>query len=554
MAISCNKIKILWVSEMHHTGFGNVNKVILDELKNYPQFEISILAVNNPYSREDMSSFIKSNYPFFANIWANEINGLMLDLFHPHSRDAVVAQLYGMYDLIKIAKIYQPDILFFLNDIIASQYLILKRYFPHTRFIGYFPIDSGGFAPKTLNELDEFDHIISVTKYGLNEIKKGINRNIPLYILYHPLPLDDFYPLYNRYHDKNIKQQLRKKWNIPSQNFTILNINKNQKRKRLDLTFDVFNRFWNKHPDSTLVLKTNIYSAGSVLDDGCNIVKFIEQKYPNMCGNIVIIDDKLSNNQLNEIYNLADVFLTTTMGEGWGLTPCEALLAGSPVLVPNNTAYIEIFDDDQKYSVDEIVVANIDQSPPKSDSHLLYASIQRKVVPEEKNEWLPVIQDSPKPCIIIHPNADNSMTVSDELRDISINNITFKTVGQFTNMINVKQFLDVFLPQTNYNIIHIIIQVGENYQFLRQVLNDHLTEFIITSSEFKVLQMELNNIIKCFLLNYPPADLDEIVTKLENIYHNPPIEKTLEKRKWFEENCNVSTITRQLVDILEKCK
>ena len=50
----------------------------------------------------------------------------------------------------------------------------------------------------------------------------------------------------------------------------------------------------------------------------------------------------LSDGQLADLYRAADCFLTTTLGEGWGLPITEALACGCPVAVPEHTACREI--------------------------------------------------------------------------------------------------------------------------------------------------------------------------------------------------------------------
>lgn len=51
---------------------------------------------------------------------------------------------------------------------------------------------------------------------------------------------------------------------------------------------------------------------------------------------------KLPEADLNRIYNAADLLITTTLGEGWGLSITEALAAGCPVAVPDHTSCGEI--------------------------------------------------------------------------------------------------------------------------------------------------------------------------------------------------------------------
>jgi glycosyltransferase involved in cell wall biosynthesis len=46
--------------------------------------------------------------------------------------------------------------------------------------------------------------------------------------------------------------------------------------------------------------------------------------------------------ELAEKYQCADVFVSTTKGEGWGLTITEAMACGIPVIAPNHTSIKEI--------------------------------------------------------------------------------------------------------------------------------------------------------------------------------------------------------------------
>jgi glycosyltransferase involved in cell wall biosynthesis len=45
---------------------------------------------------------------------------------------------------------------------------------------------------------------------------------------------------------------------------------------------------------------------------------------------------------VNKVYNASDVFLTTTLGEGWGLTYSEAAACKLPVIAPYTTSFMEM--------------------------------------------------------------------------------------------------------------------------------------------------------------------------------------------------------------------
>ena len=64
--------------------------------------------------------------------------------------------------------------------------------------------------------------------------------------------------------------------------------------------------------------------------------------------NILFSTNKLSREELNYLYNLADVQMLLTSNEGWGLTITEAILTGTPIIA-NTTGGMQ----DQMRFVDE---------------------------------------------------------------------------------------------------------------------------------------------------------------------------------------------------------
>src|SRR5262249_41913093 len=97
--------------------------------------------------------------------------------------------------------------------------------------------------------------------------------------------------------------------------FIVLNVSKNEPRKRLDLTIEGFARFArDKPPDVYLWLHTeprtpgqNIYAAAA----GAGIETRLLVTTSGS-GNAA-----LSDAQLNDIYNACDVGLNTAVGEAW---------------------------------------------------------------------------------------------------------------------------------------------------------------------------------------------------------------------------------------------
>ena len=51
---------------------------------------------------------------------------------------------------------------------------------------------------------------------------------------------------------------------------------------------------------------------------------------------------------MNSLYNVADLVISSTLGEGWGLSCTEAMQCKTPVLFPRNTSLLEMIGADEE--------------------------------------------------------------------------------------------------------------------------------------------------------------------------------------------------------------
>jgi glycosyltransferase involved in cell wall biosynthesis len=93
------------------------------------------------------------------------------------------------------------------------------------------------------------------------------------------------------------------------------------------------------------------YDSGWYLPDVC---KCFDLRIPD---DVLVTDDNFSTfkgvdvEMLNIIYNITDCLISTTQGEGWGLTWTEAMATKTPVIMPNNTAMTENIIPERGYLV-----------------------------------------------------------------------------------------------------------------------------------------------------------------------------------------------------------
>jgi glycosyltransferase involved in cell wall biosynthesis len=112
--------------------------------------------------------------------------------------------------------------------------------------------------------------------------------------------------------------------------FTFFHMDAFKYRKGWDLVFHAFNsEFGEKDGDDVrLIFKTTLDITPPL------------HEYPK----ISVIKGRIPHEELKELYQSADCFVFPTRGEGFGLTPLEALATGMPAIVPNHTGISEYFD------------------------------------------------------------------------------------------------------------------------------------------------------------------------------------------------------------------
>ena len=73
------------------------------------------------------------------------------------------------------------------------------------------------------------------------------------------------------------------------------------------------------------------------------LLKQIFSKYNIELERAIVINETVPKKDMVNIYNLIDLFLTTTSGEGWGMTNIESALCKIPIIMPRTTSIEEIF-------------------------------------------------------------------------------------------------------------------------------------------------------------------------------------------------------------------
>jgi glycosyltransferase involved in cell wall biosynthesis len=315
------------------TGFGTVSKNIVQEIKKHygEKLKLDIIAINyfgEPYE-EDNINVISAR--------RNDVND----------------DPYGRYFFLKVLKENKDyDGVFICQDLgVIVPFIEIMQHIKAERkennqksfkSIFYFPVDCHIIYELTRN-LEFFDLLVTYTEFGRKEVLKfKPELKTKLKVLPHGNNSKDFYPLPE---DEKIK--FRKEFfGENADKFIVTNVNRNQPRKDIPNTIFGFveaTKIWDKnlpkpflylhmHPNDPMGWDIRAILMQTDLKEDIDY-KIYPKEFEEMGADISVV---------NKIYNASDVYITTTLGEGWGLTFSEAASCKIPIIAPYTTSFMEM--------------------------------------------------------------------------------------------------------------------------------------------------------------------------------------------------------------------
>jgi glycosyltransferase involved in cell wall biosynthesis len=126
--------------------------------------------------------------------------------------------------------------------------------------------------------------------------------------------------------------------------FIITNLNRNQGRKDVSRTFMILKELRDRgyeEPFLYMHMQETDF-GGSIIEQSKNFGLELEKDWilPNPGQFSAHMGFPID--VVNSLYNVSDAYITTCMGEGWGLSITEAMATKTPIIVPNNTSLPEI--------------------------------------------------------------------------------------------------------------------------------------------------------------------------------------------------------------------
>ena len=268
------------------------------------------------------------------------------DLGIPVYPASLGTSIYGESRVVDILNSGKIDLLFILNDSwVINKYLQAIKQGVKQKLPGivvYFPVDSREHDLDWYKNFDIVDRAVTYTEFGAKVIKQT-EPVLTLDVIPHGTDTEVFYRKFERKSDAKIHlfgENIKSVGN-PEDAFIVLNANRNQPRKKLDVTMRGFALFAKDKPNNV-----KLYMHCGIVDAHMNIAKLALRL--GIDDRLIVSTDKkgvqsLPDSRLNEIYNACDVGINTSLGEGWGLVSVEHAMAYAAQIVPNHSACAEIF-------------------------------------------------------------------------------------------------------------------------------------------------------------------------------------------------------------------
>ena len=297
--------KLLWVGDaVAATGFAKVTHSVLEEV--HHEWDVIVLGLN--YYGEP------HRYPYKIFPCVDPYRNAR----HP----------FGMDRIGEMIQYESPDLIVVQNDSWnIKPYLNLKGDVP---MVGVIPVDGKNVRGRDLNGLRK---AIFWTEFGLQECHRGgyqgESEAIPLGVdtdVYSPMDIS--------------KSGLRKQLALPERlhdSFIVGNVNRNQPRKRLDLTISFFCEWVKEYGVEDAYLYLHAAPTGEFEYDVSQLMEYYGLS-SHLITFVPNVGHGIPENRMPFVYNTFDIQVTTTQGEGWGLTTLEGMACGIPQVVPDWSA------------------------------------------------------------------------------------------------------------------------------------------------------------------------------------------------------------------------
>jgi glycosyltransferase involved in cell wall biosynthesis len=303
--------------------------------------EIHVLAINH---RGD-------DYPSLLN----PKQSTPLRLYRPKSINP--DDLYGFTRVVELlGKLGERDeegldvVVMFNDPQVILQYLFDNDFDPNRILLQYRPIISyipcdGTNLPGTWTDLlPKTTNVVAMSKWGQQHYEGS-------QLVYHGVDTDRFWPVRKKAITLSngtvcrSKKDCKKAFGIPDPDgFLIGRVDKNSGRKDYGAFMRAVGPLMRKHTDISLYLHCGDKEKATGADIPLTMQRWLSPEELKTRVSMPILNTfvDMPDTDMNALYNAFDLFVSTTRGEGFGMTMAESLAVGVPVIAQNVSAIPEV--------------------------------------------------------------------------------------------------------------------------------------------------------------------------------------------------------------------
>lgn len=341
-----NKLKVILFGThpFASNGYSNVVYHLSKQLANYKDIQLTIFGFQHFYQIDNHRTDFPPNVQVFDAL-AHEnpkTNGFGIELVE---------------DFVKQQR---PDVCIIYNDstIVSAFLQKIRGSGVPTKIIIYYDQVTPYQKKEYIDLINRMsDMVVTFTPYW-EEVVKDLGCTLPTDYLCHGIDDNTYFPI--------PKDVARRYFSLNPDDFIILNTNRNQPRKRLDIMMKVFAEVVSRYPDSNikLLIGTSLTGAWNLMDIYERELKKRGVSFEVGKKHLIVIDraQRLSDHENCLLLNTADIGINTCEGAGFELIQVEMGLCGKPQIVPNIGGLQESFDETCSYVVEPTLAYYIDSS------------------------------------------------------------------------------------------------------------------------------------------------------------------------------------------------
>ncbi len=317
--------RVLWIGDGGcHTGFGRVTHAIGDRLVQQYGHKVDVLAINHR-----------------GDPWDTP-----MDLWVPNLR--MGSDMYGKTRIVELISKTDPEAIVILNDPeVVFTYFFKNKHDPtnallqYAPVLAYMPIDGVGLPP-IWDSIGKFSTRIAMSEFGQRAMEgsdlvyHGVDTSV-----YRPATAE--HPIVTSGGEViTSKTDAKRALGYDPKRFLVLRVDRNSIRKNYPDTWRALVPLMKKYVD------IDVHFHCAPKGDGFEFPNILSRE-PELTDRFRFPDEKTHNtfigwpeNDLAVLYNAADVFVSTSWSEGFGLTLAEAAACGVPIVAQDCSSITEV--------------------------------------------------------------------------------------------------------------------------------------------------------------------------------------------------------------------